>query len=385
MNDTIICPHCKKTIPLTEALSHQIQEKYQKFYKIRLAEEKEKIEEQLKQQLGKKIKQELELELKDKTNEVEELRKQNKNLQDQLLELNKLIRQLRSENEKSRLELEKRLAVEQEKIRQEEKKRLSQEYELKILEKNKKLEDALKLVEEYKRKIEQGSQQLQGEVLELELEKILGKEFPYDEFREVPKGVSGADLIQIVKNSYGRPCGSIIWETKRTKTWADSWINKLKNDQRRVKADIAVLISQALPDEVKNFSERNGVWIGDYDSIYSLALALRKTLIEISAVKSSIVGRQDKKEVLWSYLTSLEFKQRIEAFYDAYSQLKDDLKKEQEWFRRKWAKHDKNIGQLADSILGMHGDLQGIIGKLLPEIKGLEMLPEGKNDQEQLL
>lgn len=385
MNDQIICPHCKKVIPLTEALSQQIKEKYQKFYKIRLAEERQKIEEQLKQQLGKKIKEELALELKDKTNELEELRQEKKNLQEQQLELNKLIRQLRSENEKNRLEMEKKLALEQEKIRQEEEKRLNQEYKLKILEKDKKLADALKLVEEYKRKIEQGSQQLQGEVLELELENILRKEFPQDEIKEVPKGMTGADLIQIVRNNYRRPCGLIIWELKRTKAWSDGWLVKLKEDQRKVKADIAVLISKVLPEEVKNFSQINGVWIGDYDSIYSLALILRKTLIEIAVVKSSIVGRQDKKEVLWNYLTSIEFKQRIEAFYDAYSQIKEDLKKEQEWFRRKWAKEDKNISQLADSILGVHGDLQGIIGKSLPEIKGLEMLPEGDKEQNKLL
>ncbi len=380
MNDEIVCPHCKKSIPLTQALSAQIQEKYQKFYKIRLEEEKRKIEETLKEQLAKKVKDEMELQLRDKVNEVEELRKQNKNLQEQLLELNRLLRQLKRENEQARLELEKKLAQEQEKIRQEEQQRLSEEYRLKILEKDKKLEDALKLVEEYKRKLEQGSQQLQGEVLELELENILKKEFPYDEIREVPKGVVGADVLQIVKNDYGRPCGTIIWESKRTKAWSESWIMKLKSDQRQVKADIAVLISQVLPPGVKNFAERNGVWIGNYDSIYSLALALRKILLELAAVKSSIVGRQDKKEILWNYLTSIEFKQRIDAFYDAYTQIRDDLKKEQEWFRRKWAKEEKNITQLVDSILGFHGDLQGIIGKSLPDIKGLAVLSSGDKE-----
>lgn len=379
MNDQIICPHCKKPIPLTQALSVQIQEKYQKFYKLRLEEEKRKLEETLKEKLTQKVKEEMELKLKDKVNEAEELRKQNKNLQEQLLEVNRLIRQLKTEKEQARLELEKKLAQEQEKIRREEQKRLDEEYRLKILEKDKKLNDALKLVEEYKRKLEQGSQQLQGEVLELELENILKREFPYDEIRPVPKGMTGADVLQIVKNNYGRPCGIIIWESKRTKAWSESWIMKLKSDQRQVKADIAVLISQVLPDGVKNFAERGGVWIGDYDSIYSLALALRKILIELAAVKSSIVGRQDKKEILWNYLTSIEFKQRIDAFYDAYSQIKEDLKKEQEWFRRKWAKEEKIIDQLVDSILGFHGDLQGIIGKGLPEIKGLEMLPSGED------
>ncbi|MFN4212863.1 MAG: DUF2130 domain-containing protein, partial [Microgenomates group bacterium] len=312
MNDQIICPHCKKPIPLTQALSVKIQEKYQKFYKLRLEEEKRKLEESLKEELAKKVKEEMGLKLRDKANEVEELKKQNKNLQEQLLDLNRFIRQLKTEKEQARLELEKKLAQEQEKIRQEEQRRVEEEYRLKILEKDKKLTDALKLVEEYKRKLEQGSQQLQGEVFELELENILRKEFPYDQIRQVPKGVTGADVIQTVKNDYGRVCGTIIWELKRTKAWSESWIMKLKNDQRQVKADIAVLISQVLPDGVKNFTERDGVWIGSLESIYSLALALRKILIELSAVKSSIVGRQDKKEILWNYLTSIEFKQRID-------------------------------------------------------------------------
>ena len=383
MNDTIICPHCKKPIPLTDALSHQLKEKFEKEKEIELEKLKKDLnnrarewrEEQIKK-IEEKLKHDAEYKLKDAKNEADELKKQNKNLQEQLLELNKLIRQLRVEGQQKQIELEKKLAQEQEKIRIEEQKKYEQEYKLKLLEKDKKLDDAMKMVEDYKRKLEQGSQQLQGEVLELELENILRKEFPHDEIKEVPKGVVGADLIQEVRNNYGKDCGLIIWELKRTKVWSESWIAKLKGDQRQVKADIAILISQALPEGVKNFSEKNGIWIGNYDSILSLGLAMRKSLIEVSAVKSSIIGRQDKKEVLWNYLTSIEFKQRIEAFYDAYSQLKDDLKKEQEWFRRKWAKQDKNIGQLADSILGVHGDLQGIIGKSLPEIKGLEMLPE---------
>jgi len=383
MNDTIICPHCKKPIPLTDALSHQLKEKFEKEKEIELEKLKKDLnnrarewrEEQIKK-IEEKLKHDAEYKLKDAKNEADELKKQNKNLQEQLLELNKLIRQLRVEGQQKQIELEKKLAQEQEKIRIEEQKKYEQEYKLKLLEKDKKLDDAMKMVEDYKRKLEQGSQQLQGEVLELELENILRKEFPHDEIKEVPKGVVGADLIQEVRNNYGKDCGLIIWELKRTKVWSESWIAKLKGDQRQVKADIAILISQALPEGVKNFSEKNGIWIGNYDSILSLGLAMRKSLIEVSAVKSSIIGRQDKREVLWNYLTSIEFKQRIEAFYDAYSQLKDDLKKEQEWFRRKWAKQDKNIGQLADSILGVHGDLQGIIGKSLPEIKGLEMLPE---------
>lgn len=376
MNDQIICPYCKKQIPLTQALSHQIQEKYRQIYRQRLEEERLKLEKELRENLGKKIKEELSLELKDKANENDQLRQQNKQLQEQLLELNKTLRQIRIESEQKRIELEKKLAEEQEKIRQEEQKRIEQEYQLKILEKDKKLSDALKLAEEYKRKLEQGSPQLQGEVQELGLEAILKREFPFDEIKEVPKGVEGADVLQIVKNSSGRVCGMIIWESKRTKSWNENWIMKLKEDQRRVKAEMAVIISQVLPDGVKNFTQRNAVWIGGFDAIAGLGLILRQTLIEIASVKSSLVGKEEKKEILWNYLTSVEFRQRIEAVYDAYIQLTEDLRREKDWFRRKWAKQEKNIERVAENILGIHGDLQGIVGKSLPEINKLESLPQ---------
>lgn len=385
MNDQIICPNCKKPIPLTEALSHQIQEKYQKFYKQRLNEEKMKIEIQLKDQLSKKIRQDMKLELKDKSNEAEELRKQNKSLQVQLLELNRLMRQLKTDTEQKQLEFEKRLTKEQEKIRIEEKKRLEEENRFKFLEYEKKIQDISKVNEDLKRKLEQGSQQLQGEVLELELESLLKREFPYDEIKKVPTGLTGADVLQIVKNNFGKSCGTIIWESKRTKAWVESWVTKLKEDQRRLKAEIAVIISQVLPNGIKHISQVNGVWVGSYDSIVALGLVLRNTLIELSAVKSSVTGKQEKKEILWNYLTSVEFRQRLEAMYDAYQQSKTYLDKEKEFFRRKWAREEKSTQLLMDNLLGIHGDLQGIIGRSLPEIKGLDVLPSGQAIKEDKL
>ena len=378
MNDTIVCPHCKKTIPLTQALSHQVQEKYAKFYKVRLEEEKANLAVTLKEDALKKAKEELALQMKDKANEIEELRKQNKALQEQLLEINKSLRQLKTNYEERMIEKEKQLTREQDKIRIEEKRKADEEYKLKILEKDKKLDDAMKMVDDYKRKLEQGSQQLQGEVLELELENILRREFPYDEIKEVPKGVKGADVLQIVKNNNGKACGTIIWESKRTKAWSEGWVLKLKEDQRQLKADLAVIISQVLPGEIRNISLHNGVWISNFESMIGLALALRGNLIELAGVKSSLVGKQDKKEILWNYLTSVDFRQRVEAIYDAYSQMLNDLKKEKDWFTKKWAKQEKNITRVADNILGMHGDLEGIVGKSLPEIKELQKLESGK-------
>jgi len=375
MNDQITCPYCKKTIPLTEALSHQIQEKYQKFYKIRLEEEKNKISQSLKVELEKKIKDQMELQMKDKANEAEELKKQNKSLQEQLLELNKLMRQLRTENEQKGLEMEKKLAVEQEKIRQEEKKHQDEENRLKFLEYEKKLADVSKVNEELKRKLEQGSQQTQGEVVELELENNLKKEFPWDEIKPVPKGVRGADIIQIVKNKNGQICGTIIWESKRTKAWSDLWLNKLKEDQRQIKAELAVIITNILPEEIKNIGFKDGVWIANYQSVIGLAIALRTNLLSLASLQLSNVGKKEKMEVLYNYLLGTEFRQRIEAISEAFSSLQSDIEKEKRWFTAKWAKEEKNLRKVFDNVAGMRGDLESITGKSL-EIKNMELLPD---------
>ena len=381
MDNQIVCPYCKKTIPLTEALSHRIKENYQKIYQKRLLEERRKLEEQLKIDLAKKIKERLEIQIKDKINENEELKKQNKIFQDQLLELNKLIRRLRFENEKQRLEMEKKLIEEQDKIRRQQKDQLEKEFQLKILEKDKKLTDALKLVEEYKRKLEQGSQQLQGEVFELHLEEMLKKEFSLDEIKEVPKGARGADILQMVKNDFGKFCGTIIWELKRTKNWSDEWISKLKDDQRTVKAEIAILVSKVLPEDIKYFGFYRGVWVCLVEAALSLATVLRRSLIDIHTVKNSVVGKEEKKEILWRYLTSTEFQQRLSAVVEAHEQFQQDIEKEKRFFALKWAKQEKNIRKVIDNLLGVNGDLESIVGKVLPELKTNLLLPEKEKNQ----
>lgn len=378
MNDTIICPHCNQSIPLTQALSAQIQEKYQKFYRQRLAEEKTKIESVIREEQKKKVRQEMETEFKNKQNELDELRGQNKNLQDQLLEINRSLRLLKTERDQEKIEFEKKLSREQEKIRIAERQKADDENRLKMLEKDKQLNDALKVNEELKRKLEQGSQQTQGEVLELELERMIKTEFPSDEIKPVPKGIRGADIIQVVKNVQGRECGVIIWEMKRTKAWTDSWIQKLKSDQRQVNAEIAVLISNVLPEGIKQFGMRDEVWICDYESFIGLTLILRDSLIKLYSVRMSMSGKKEKKEILWNYLTGIEFKQRIEAIYEAYNQLQEEIEKEKRWYAQKWAREEKNIRQVIDNILGMSGDLQAIVGKELPDITQISKLTPGE-------
>lgn len=393
-DNQIICPECKKPIPLSQAVSHQLREKYRKFieedrkkhadaFEKKLLEERESLQKTLSDSIRKRIEGELALKLQDQKNESEELKKQNRDLSEQLLELNKLMRQLRSENEVRKLEMEKKFFAQEEKLKEEIRKRADEENRLRFLEYEKKLTDALRVNEDLKRKLEQGSQQTQGEVLELELEQILQTEFPFDEVKPVGKGITGADIVQIVHNAAGQTCGTIVWESKRTKSWGNDWIEKLKDDQRKMKAEVAVIVSEILPADVKHFSFKEGVWITNYQYMTALALALRRNLIDIALIKAASVGKSEKMEVLYNYIYGTEFRQRIEAIVEAFSSLQNDLEREKRWFAAKWAKQEKQIRKVLDNTIGMHGDLQSIVGNDLGELEGLELelLTDGSEER----
>lgn len=389
MNNQIVCPHCKQSIPLSDALSHEIKEKYRQILiedrKKTAAEYQKKLEEAQKEILAtatKKAEQQLSLQLKDSENEREELKQQNKTLQEQLLELTKTLRQLKTDSEQKQLEFEKKLAQEEEKIREDAKKKTDEEYRLKMLENEKKLADALRVNDELKRKLEQGSQQTQGEVLELELESLLKTEFPFDEIKPVAKGVRGGDLVQVVRNNAGKACGSIIWESKRTKTWGGDWIQKLKDDQRQIKAELAVIVSEIMPVDLKNFGEREGVWITNFTFAVNLAYALRKMLLEVSLVRAGSDGKKEKMEVLYNYIYGTEFRQRIEAIMEAFTSLQSNMEKEKRWFAAKWAKEEKDIRKVLDNTMGLSGDLQSITGKSLPDV---DVLLEPQTEEASLL
>lgn len=399
MDNQVLCPHCKKPIPLNEALTHEVREKYKKFieedrrkraeiFEQKLAEERSTFTKNFDEKVKKRLEEEVSLKLKDAQNEKDELKQQNKNLQEQLLELNKLIRQLRNEREIEKIENQKKLSEEETKIREQESKSADERNKLKYSELEKKLNDALKVNEQLSRKLQQGSQQLQGEVLELELENILKAEFPYDDIKPVGKGVLGADIVQIVKDQMGRVCGTIIWETKRTKTWASEWIPKLKDDQRRLHAEIAVIVSEILPSDVKHSRLKDGVWVTSFQYFTALAFALRQNLLNVAVIKNSQVGKNEKMEILYNYFNGTEFQQRVEAILEAFTSVQDDLEKEKRWFTQKWAKQERNIRQVIDNTVGLRGAVESITGKSLPEVKDSSLLPhsiDSKVDQDSLI
>jgi hypothetical protein len=228
-------------------------------------------------------------------------------------------------------------------------------------------------IEDLKRKATQGSQQAQGEIAELGLEAVLSSEFPQDQIAPVPKGVRGADVVQVVVDSQGRGCGTIAWEMKNTKNWSDGWLEKLRDDQRGLKADVAVIVSSVLPKGMERFGRVDGVWITESQCVLGLATALRSSLIHVAQARSVAEGRGTKMESLYSYLTGNEFRQRVEAVVEAFVSMQGDVEKERRSMESIWAKREKQITRAITGLAGMYGDMQGIVGAPLPKVAQLEM------------
>jgi hypothetical protein len=244
---------------------------------------------------------------------------------------------------------------------------------LKVSEKDQQIAAMNRKIEELKRRADQGSQQTQGEVLELELEALLRNKFPLDRIEPVGKGEFDGDLIQTVNYTVGQPAGVILWEFKRTKSWSDTWIAKLRDDQRAAKADIAVILSQTLPKQVETIDLIDGVWVAHPRCAIPVAAALRRSLIEIAGARNAQQGQQTKMEQIYRHLTGPRFRHRVEAIVEKFADMKDDLDKERKFMTKLWAKREAQILGVVESTAGMYGDLQGIAGKALPEIQSLDM------------
>jgi len=287
-----------------------------------------------------------------------------------------LIKQKRELDDAKReldLTVEKRIQEELTVTRQQARKEAEDELKLKVAEKEQTISSMQKQIEDLKRRAEQGSQQIQGEVQELELEALLRAKFPRDTIDPVPKGEFGGDAMQRVVGPLGLVCGTILWESKRTKNWSDSWLAKLRDDQRMAKAEIAVLISQVLPKGIENFDLVDGVWVAHPRVAIPVGTMLRQSLVELATARQASEGQQTKMEILYSYLTGPRFRQRIQAIVEAFSNMKEDLDKERKVITKQWAKRDEQIERVMQPTVGMYGDMQGIAGKTLQEIDGLEI------------
>lgn len=365
---TVTCPKCQHKFSVDEALVPQI------------AEARSQIETELRQKMLDWQKNKEEILNKDVEEKLKALKKENEKKTEELkktreLELKLLNEKKAFEDEKQTFELkvQRQMNEEREKIRENVSKVLMEEHQLKDAENLKKIADMSKMIEELKLKAGQGSQQLQGEVLELELEELLIKTFPLDEILPVGKGITGADVVQKVRDTQGKVCGSIIWESKRTKNWTEGWVMKLKDDLRASKGNVAVLVTSVLPPEINKFGPRDGIYVTNFESFLSVASLLRIALIEQNKTKLSVVGKNEKMDAIYNYLSGSEFRQRVEAIVESFSGMQSDLEKEKRMYTQIWAKREKQIQKVLDSTIGMHGDLQGLMGASLPQLPSLDI------------
>ena len=413
---TINCPKCNQEIKLTESLAAPLVEAtrnrfeqllaqkdidvIQREKEIDLAEEKlvhakQSLDDQVllkvKDQLikertriideeTKKAKRAVATDLAQKEKELTELQtvieiNQEKLAEAQSAQANiiKKERELDDTRREIELTVEKGIRDKLIETRERAKREAEESLKLNIAEKDQTISSMQSKIEDLMKKADQGSQQLQGEVQELDLEENLRREFSLDVIEPVPKGEFGGDVVQRVVSVSGQLCGMILWESKRTKNWSDGWLPKLREDQRAAKADTAVIVSQSLPKGLDTFQTIDGVCVTHPRLVLPVATLLRQSLIEVAQSRQAIQGQQAKSEMVYDYLTSPRFRQRIEAIVEAFSTMQADLEREKKVITKQWAKRDEQINRVMKSTVGMYGDLQGIVGKTLQEIESLEL------------
>jgi hypothetical protein len=372
---SIACPSCGKKIPLTRALRAEIEQSVERElrakYEQRLEADVQRAEKDAASKAEKKLAQEL-VALRDQINEqAKDLDEARRNE----LAMRRRERELERKQQDLELEMERKLGQERARLVADTQERFAEEHRLKDAEKERQLADMRRQIEDLKRKAEQGSQQLQGEVGEEELESLLRSSFPSDDIQPIGQGVRGADLHQIVVDSRSRKCGSILGECKNTKHWNDGWLAKLKQDQRALHADVAVLVSAVMPKGCTRFALIDDVLVTDFACAPCLAGVLRANLSELARTRTAAMHKEEKLELLHRYLSGVEFRQRVEAVVEAFTAMRHDLDQERRAAERQWARRARQIDAVTLNVSGMYGDLQGIL-PALPSIRQLE-LPAG--------
>jgi hypothetical protein len=409
----IVCPNCHTEIKLTESLAAPLVAETRKRFEQQLAQketdfakreaalrqtqdELAKAREAINDEVAKRLRTErasiVEAEAKRArlalANDIEQKDRQVADLQKILTDNNTklaeaqkaqadVIRKARELDDARReldLAVEKKVQESLATVRSQAKLEAEESLKSKVTEKEVQIAGMQRQIEELRRKADQGSQQLQGEALELELESLLRGRFPRDLIEPVPKGEFGGDVLHRVLGPSGQPCGTILWESKRTKNWSDGWLAKLRDDQRSAKAEIALIVSNALPKGVEAFDLIDGVWVAETRFAIPLAIALRQSLIEVATSRQAQEGQQTKMELVYQYLTGPRFRHRIDAIVEKFTDMHADLDRERKTMMRMWAKREEQLRGVLDSTVGLYGDLQGIAGRAMQDIESLDVL-----------
>ena len=364
MNQEITCPKCSYKFALDEALNRDIELQVRK----QLSEEFKKKESELRRELSREAAEKAERSSVELQAKVEAQAKELKEARDQERALLHKKAELEERAEKAQLEAQRSLADEREKIRKAAQDQVLEEHRLKDAEKNKQLEDMRRQIEDLKRKAEQGSQKLQGDAQEIELEKALRERFPRDEIESVKSGVRGADVLQKVMSDSGQLCGTILWESKRVRNWSDRWIDKLIDDKQAAKADVAVIVTDALPEHVQHMGGVRGVLLTTFSLAACLAETLRVNMALLGQTRLAMSGQDDQKSRVFQYFTSPQFHERMATIGEQFQQMQADLTREKAAMNRTWAKREKQIETIVSSTAKFTGELQALCGPGLPQL-----------------
>ena len=400
------CPHCGNKFTPEDAIGHDIRRQLEKEFDEKLVHYEKTLSENIRKQESERYKNHFNLLEQDRKAKAERLREleaaaiavekremivkakedeMELEMKRRLLEREKIISQeaekravekvevqfrereqkLQRERESLELMMQKRLHEVVDNVREEER--------LRAAELQKKLDDQSKLIHEMKRRAEQGSMQMQGEIQELAIEDFLERTFPIDQIEEISKGKRGGDCVHIVRDHYGRVCGKILYESKRTKHFSVEWIGKLKDDMRAKQADLGVIVTEALPEGMTRFGERDGIWVCSFPEFKALALLFRHNLARIGEVLAAQENKGDKMQMVYTYVTGTEFKQKLEAAFESYNEMQEDLVREKTLLMTQWAKREKKLLKAMENLIALYGDVKGIAGGAVQEIKSLEI------------
>ena len=399
----IECPSCGELIDVNEVLVEQLRKEsdeaiaeqrkllHQKEKEIETREEE--VHAQVEEQVAKQVKEERgALEHKLREDMESQFKDQFDDMQKELEVKSKQVKKMRKlEAEKARLEREKSEMEEEFKAKAEVqintaveaakdsiRKKETERVELALKERDKTIGDLKSKLQDAQRRAEQGSTQLQGEVQELAIEEWLQAEFPFDTITEIKKGALGGDCLQTVNTRRSTNCGVIYYESKRTKQFQPAWIGKLKDDMRAKGADVAVLVTEAMPSDMDRMGAVDGVWVCTFSEFKGLSHVLRHMMVRLDAAVATSKNKGDKMEMLYSFLTSNEFKLQIEAIVEGFTTMHEDLESEKRSMRRIWKKREKQLQRVIHSTSDMYGSIQGIAGAALPTINRLA-LPDAED------
>ena len=403
MSNLIACPNCRHEIAVNEVVQSQLSKQIRRDIEVELQSEQagliaakkklavqeaslanqqadfaatvsagiEAARSKITAEAEKKAKESFRLELQDQAAKVGELQGKLSAAQHNELELRKKERALEARAEELQLTVARQLDSEREKIKEAALKKFADEHQLKDAEQEKRITDMRRQIDDLKRKAEQGSVQTQGEVQEIALESMLESVFLADSIVPIKNGVNGADCKQVVFCSNGISCGSILWESKRTKNFKKDWLPKLRDDQRAARASVSVIVTQAMPDGVDTFSLINGVWVCSWKCAKGLAMALRAGLIKVGKNKIAAEGRVEKMELVYNYLSGQEFVRYVEGIVESFIEMETDLAKDKRAAKTSWNRRQKQIDRMVTNTSSLYGDLQGIIGASMPVVEGL--------------